>query len=111
MNSTRKLLATYLKPYWHWAILAPLLMVLEVWMDLMQPRLIERIVDVGIAQKDMQMVINTGLLMIGYAAIGAVGGMGCTFFATLASLGFGADLREALFKKVQSLSFGNLDQL
>jgi ATP-binding cassette subfamily B multidrug efflux pump len=110
VNSIRKL-AVYLKPYWHWATLAPLLMVLEVAMDLMQPRLIERIVDVGIAQRDMQMVIHTGLLMIGYACIGAVGGIGCTFFATLASLGFGADLRETLFKKVESLSFGNLDEL
>jgi len=101
----------FLKPYWHWATLAPLLMVLEVAMDLMQPRLIERIVDVGIAQQDMQIVINTGLLMVGYALIGAVGGTGCSIFATLAGLGFGADLRETLFKKVESLSFGNLDEL
>ena len=77
MNSTRKL-ATYLKPYWHWALLAPLLMVLEVAMDLMQPRMIQRIVDVGIAQRDMQVVIHTSLLMIGYSLIGAIGGMGCT---------------------------------
>jgi ATP-binding cassette subfamily B multidrug efflux pump len=110
VNSVRKL-AVYLKPYWHWATLAPLLMVLEVAMDLMQPRLIERIVDVGIAQGDMQVVIHTGLRMIGYAFIGAIGGMGCTVFSTLAGLGFGADLREALFKKVESLSFGNLDEL
>jgi ATP-binding cassette subfamily B protein len=103
LKSIRKL-AAYLKPYWHWATLAPLLMVLEVAMDLMQPRLIERIVDVGIAQRDMQVVLNTGLRMIGYALIGAVGGMGCTIFATLAGLGFGADLREALFTKVESLS-------
>ena len=110
MKSTRRL-ARYLKPYWHWALLAPLLMVIEVAMDLMQPRLIERIVDVGIAQGDMQVVINTGLRMIGYALIGAVGGTGCMIFSTLAGLGFGADLRETLFKKVESLSFGNLDQL
>ena len=52
MKSTGKLMR-FLKPYWHWATLAPLLMVLEVVMDLMQPRLIERIVDVGIAQRDL----------------------------------------------------------
>jgi ATP-binding cassette subfamily B multidrug efflux pump len=110
MKSTYKL-AKYLKPYWQWAILAPLLMVLEVAMDLMQPRMIQRIVDEGIAQLDMTIVINTGLLMIGLALIGAVGGVGCTVFSELASQGFGADLRSVLFRKVQSLSFGNLDKL
>ena len=106
-----KALMKYLKPYWLWAALAPLLMVLEVVMDLMQPRMIQRIVDVGLAQLDMQVVITTGLWMIGFAFIGALGGVGCTVFSVLASLNFGADLREALFKKVQSLSFRNIDEL
>jgi ATP-binding cassette subfamily B multidrug efflux pump len=110
MGATRKL-AVYLKPYWHWAILAPLLMVLEVTMDLLQPRMIERIVDTGIARSDLSVVINTGLLMVGFALLGVVGGMGCTIFAVLASQGFGADLRGAAFRKVQALSFGNLDRL
>jgi len=110
MTATRKLIR-FLEPYRHWAILAPLLMVLEVAMDLMQPKMIQRIVDQGIAQKDMAIVINTGLLMIGLALIGAVGGVGCTIFSELASQGFGADLRDTLFRKVQSLSFGNLDEL
>jgi ATP-binding cassette subfamily B multidrug efflux pump len=104
-------LAKFLKPYETWAILAPLLMVLEVAMDLMQPRMIERIVDQGIAQMDMAVVTRTGLLMIGLALIGAVGGVGCTVFTMLAAQGFGADLRGALFRKVQALSFGNLDRL
>ncbi len=101
----------FLKPYWLWATLAPLLMVLEVVMDLMQPRMIQRIVDVGLAQLDMQVVITTGLWMIGFALLGAVGGIGCTIFSVLAAMGFGTDLRDALFRKVQSLSFGNLDDL
>jgi len=86
-------------------------MILEVAMDLMQPRLIQRIVDEGIAQLDMSVVTNTGLLMVGLALIGAVGGLGCTVFATLSAQGFGADLRHTLFRKVQSFSFGNLDDL
>jgi ATP-binding cassette subfamily B multidrug efflux pump len=104
-------LLKYLKPYWFSAILAPLLMVLEVAMDLMQPRMIQRIVDEGIAQLDLNVVIQTGLLMIGLALLGAVGGVGCTVFSMIASQGFGTDLRSALFRKVQSLSFGNLDKL
>jgi ATP-binding cassette subfamily B protein len=110
MRSVKKL-AQFLKPYWQWVLLAPALMILEVMMDLMQPKLVERIVDVGIAQFDMSVVINTGLLMLGLALIGAVGGAGCTLFATKAAQSFGGDLRQALFAKVQSLSFGNLDEL
>jgi len=101
----------FLKPYRRWATLAPLLMVLEVAMDLMQPKMIQRIVDQGIARLDMAVVVNTGLLMAGLAFIGAIGGVGCTVFSMLASQGFGTDLRGTLFRKVQSLSFGNLDRL
>ena len=104
-------LAAYLKPYRKWALLAPLLMLLEVAMDLTQPRLIQRIVDEGIAQGDMNLVLRTGLLMLGLAAIGALGGMSNGVAAEMAVQGAGADLREALFRKVQSLSFGNLDHL
>ncbi|MBN1874501.1 MAG: ABC transporter ATP-binding protein [Anaerolineae bacterium] len=110
MKSVIKLLK-FLKPYWGWAVIAPLLMMLEVVMDLMQPRMIQRIVDEGLAQLDLQIVINTGLWMIGFALLGAVGGIGCTIFSVLASQGFGTDLRSELFSKVQSLSFGNLDDL
>jgi len=110
MKSAYKL-SKFLKPYWRWAVLAPLLMVLEVAMDLMQPRLVQRVVDEGIARLDMSIVINTGLLMMGLAIVGAVGGFGCTVFATLAAQGFGADLRHTLFRQVQSFSFGNLDDL
>ncbi len=110
MKSTRRL-AQFLKPYWHWVVLAPLLMSLEVAMDLMQPRLVQRIVDEGIAQANIPLVIQTGLLMIGVALIGALGGMSNGVFAVKAVQSFGADLREALFRKVQSLSFANLDKL
>ena len=110
MKSVRQLMR-FLKPYWYWALLAPLMMMLEVAMDLLQPRMIQRIIDQGIAQGDMPLVVNTGFLMIGLALIGAVGGVGCTAFSVLASQGFGTDLRDALYRKVQSLSFGNLDDL
>ncbi|TFG72997.1 MAG: ABC transporter ATP-binding protein [Anaerolineales bacterium] len=108
--SAQKLIR-YIKPYWHWALLAPLMMLLEVAMDLLQPRLIQRIIDIGIAQRDMAIVITTGLTMIGLALVGAVGGTACTVFSVYAGQGFGADLRESLFRKVQSLSFSNLDAL
>jgi len=110
MKSVIKL-SRFLKPYWHWTILAPTLIILEVMMDLIQPKLIERIIDVGIARLDMSITIRTSLLMIGLALLGAAGGFGCTVFATKATQSFGGDLRQTLFGKVQSLSFGNLDEL
>jgi ATP-binding cassette subfamily B multidrug efflux pump len=110
MNAGIKL-ARFIKPYWKWAVLAPFAMLLEVAMDLMQPRMVQRIVDEGIAVLDLNVVINTGLLMLVLALIGAVGGVACGIFAETAAVGFGADLREALFRKVQTFSFGNLDEL
>jgi ATP-binding cassette subfamily B protein len=110
MASMRKL-TTFLKPYWHWAALAPVIMLLEVAVDLLQPRLIQRIVDDGIVMGDMSVVINSGLWMMGLALVGAVGGIITTTLAALASQGFGTDLRDTLFTKVHSLSFGNFDKL
>ena len=110
MRATRRL-GVFLRPYWVWATLAPLLMALEVAMDLMQPRLIQRIVDHGIARGDMGIVIETGAWMVGLALIGLAAGLGCGVCAIIAAQHFGADLRGTLFGKVQALSFGNLDHL
>ncbi|MBN1259139.1 MAG: ABC transporter ATP-binding protein [Anaerolineae bacterium] len=110
MKAIRRL-GRFLRPYRRWMILAPILMALEVAMDLIQPALIERIVDVGIATLDLALVIKTGLSMIGLALIGAAGGFFNGVFATQAAQGFGADLRDALFRKVQTLSFANLHAL
>ncbi|HEV2065337.1 MAG TPA: ABC transporter ATP-binding protein, partial [Thermomicrobiales bacterium] len=96
MRSTRSL-AGFLGPYKLWVVLAPLLMAVEVTMDLLQPRLIQRIIDEGIAQSDLGLVWRTGALMIVLAIIGMLGGTLCTLFAILAAQGFGADLRGTLF--------------
>lgn len=64
MKSFRKLLQ-YLKPYMFFAIIGPLFMVLEVAMDLIQPTIMQHIIDVGIANRDLNYVIKMGLLMLG----------------------------------------------
>ena len=110
MSAARKL-AKFLKPYWRWVVIAPVLMTLEVSMDLMQPRMVERIIDQGIARLDLNLVLHIGLLMFGLAVIGALGGMSNGVFAEMTVQAFGADLREILFRKVQTFSFGNLDEL
>ena len=110
MHETRRL-ASYLRSYKLWVILAPAMMAIEVAMDLLQPWLIERIIDEGVAQSDLDLVRETGLIMIGVALVGMIGGVFCGVFAVRAAQGFGADLRGSLFRKVQDLSFGNLDKL
>lgn len=105
-----KTLARYLKPYWLFAVLAPLFMVVEVICDLSQPTLLARIVDEGIARGDFSLVLKTGILMLIVALIGAVGGIGCTVFASYASQNFGADLRRDLFRKVLSFSISNVNR-
>lgn len=110
MRSLRQL-ARFLRPYWRCAMLCPLLMVVEVTMDLLQPKLIQQIVDLGIARLDLAMVLRTGALMMAVALVGLLGGGGNTIFAVKAAQGVGADLRSALFRKVLSFSFGNLDTL
>ena len=74
MNSGVKLTA-FLKPYWRWIALAPLLMTLEVAMNLMQPRLIQTIVDQGIAQLNLHLILQTGLLMVVLTVIGGIAGI------------------------------------
>jgi ATP-binding cassette subfamily B protein len=86
-------------------------MLIEVAMDLMQPRLVQRIIDDGVARNDVDVVRTTALQMLGLSVIGMIGGALCGVFAIRAAQGFGADLRSALFGKVQELSFGNLDRL
>lgn len=110
MRATRNLMPL-LKPYSKWAMLGPLCMLGEVALDLMQPRLLQHIVDEGIATSNMSIVLTTGAWMLGLALMGILAGVGCGVFATWAAQGFGADLRTKLFEKVESLSFSNLDEL
>jgi len=103
-------LIKFLKPHWKIALLAPVLMLLEVAMDLYQPTLMAAIIDEGVAQGDVPLIIRTGVIMIAAAAIGFIGGFGCTIASSTASYRYGTDLRDALFKKIQEFSFANLDQ-
>jgi ATP-binding cassette, subfamily B, multidrug efflux pump len=105
-----KKLMKYLKPYWKATILAPLFMILEVSMDLLQPKLMAEIVNNGVFNNDLEFILKTGGLMILVALFGLFGGVGCTVFASKASVNFAADVRKDVFDKVQTFSFKNLDQ-
>ncbi|WP_339312427.1 ABC transporter ATP-binding protein [Paenibacillus sp. FSL k6-2145] len=102
-------LKRFLTPYKSAAIVAPLLMVLEVTMDLLQPKLMSSIVDDGVLAGNLSHIITTGLIMLLVALIGWVGGAGCTLYSSKAAVGYGTDLRQELFDHIQTFSFRNLD--
>lgn len=93
-----------------YTILAPLMMFIEVLMDLNQPKLMSDIIDIGVANGDITYVLNVGFKMIVVAFIGILGGMLCGVFSTLASMNMGKNMRQGLFNKIQSLSFSEIDQ-
>lgn len=110
MRALKKLFR-FIRPYWLWAILAPLCMVGEVALDLTQPRLVQRIIDFGVARSDGALIVKTGVLMLGFSVIAMLCGAGCSFCAVRAAYAMGGDIRGALFRRVQTLSFANLDKI
>ena len=106
-----KKLLKYLKGSWVFVIAAPLLMIVEVCCDLLQPTLMSNIIDVGVASGEMSQVWGTGLKMLAVALIGVCGGAGCTILSTKASYNFGAKLRQSLFDRIQTFSFKEIDKL
>ncbi len=103
-------LAKYLKPYWLFAILAPLTMIGEVAIDLLQPKLMSKIVNEGVIGHDMALILTTGLTMLGLVAVGGLFGILSAAFASNAAQSFGNDLRNDAFKKVMSLSLQQTDK-
>ena len=93
------------------AIVAPIAMILEVSMDLLQPTLMSKIIDIGVAKGDLNYVFKVGLYMIITAILGVVGGILCSVFASIASMEMAKNLREGLFDKINKLSFKEVDKL
>lgn len=105
----------YLKPYWVFALLCPLAMILEVSMDLLQPTLMSNIVDKGIlgdaaADENLRYVLITGLKMLVFSLIGCFGGIASAAFGTAAAQKMGNDLRKDAFAKVMHMSFQQTDK-
>lgn len=93
------------------AILAPIAMCLEVVMDLLQPTLLSKIIDIGIANGDLNYVLAVGVKMVIAAIVGLFAGAICSYLAAVASMKLGEGIREGLFDKIQTLSFLELDKL
>ena len=110
MNDLRRVLR-FISPYKKEIAFATVFLGLVVFADLSIPRLIQVIIDDGVAEMDMDVILRTSLLMISASILSATLSIANTFYSVRASRGFEADLREAIFKKVQTFSFGNLDDL
>jgi ATP-binding cassette subfamily B protein len=108
MTHFRKLV-TFVKPYWFWSILSLVLLTLVVFIDLSIPRLIQRIIDQGVAQHDTSVVLQTSALMLGLSVLGAILAVGNNYYSVQTGESVARDMREATFLKIQSFSYGNLD--
>lgn len=100
----------FMKKYLIYAISSPILMILEVLGDIIIPYLMSLIVDVGIANRDVNYIVNTGLIMIGAALLAMLFGVLSAHAGARAGYGFASEIRKETFKKVQEFSFANLDQ-
>ena len=109
MNRQQSLAGPYFRKYL-WPFLAALACLsVESVSDLLQPTIMARIVDSGVAARDIGIVIRLGLLMLSVAALGAGGATGRNILASVVSYRFGAQLRADLFHRITSYSFQELD--
>ncbi|RLT23564.1 MAG: ABC transporter ATP-binding protein [Chloroflexi bacterium] len=104
-------LMRFAKPYWKSAVTAFVLLTALVVLDLAIPRLIEYIIDVGIANHNQDVVVQTGLIMVGISLASVLVAVGNNLTSIQVGEGVARDLREALFIKIQSLSFADLDRM
>ncbi|MCA1292498.1 ABC transporter ATP-binding protein/permease [Paenibacillus sp. alder61] len=95
----------YIKKYRVAAISAICMMLIELAVELIQPMIISKIIDDGIRQSDLSVAWTWGGILLGSAVLAFAAGISSSFFASHASQGFGYDLRDRLYEKVQRLSY------
>ncbi len=105
-----KSLLPFLRQYRRYALLAPLFVVLEVACELVLPRVMAAIVDVGIPEGSTAYIARMGALMVALALLSMTCGVLSAKFSAAASQGFGANLRQGLYDKVQDFSFADIDR-
>jgi ATP-binding cassette subfamily B multidrug efflux pump len=110
MKQVKKLLR-FVKPYWKLSVISLVFLFIVVILDLAIPRLIQRIIDQGIAAKNMTVVEQTFALMLVISVVNTLFAIANNNFSVRVGEGVARDLREALFTKIQSFSFGNLDKM
>ena len=104
-------LKPYLKPYLKEMILAPLFKLFEAILELLVPLVMAVIIDKGIGNRDTALILQQGAILIGLGIVGVVVSITAQYFAAKAATGFTADVRQALFSKIQYFSFSQLDAI
>ena len=104
-------LLRFVRPYWRRSLAALALLTAVVVMDLAIPRLVERIIDEGIAPHNQAVVLHTSLIMLGISVLSTAFAVANNLLSVQVGESVARDLREALFRKIQSFSFGDLDRL
>lgn len=99
----------YIKPYLSAFILGPILMIVEVIGEVVMPKLMAGIIDIGVTNRDYGYIWGHGALMALTAILMLLGGVGGAYFAAKACVGFSSDMRKDAFDKIQKMSFANLD--
>lgn len=100
----------YIKPYLPAFICGPLLMIVEVIGEVLLPKFMANIINIGAANQDVPYIFTMGIVMVVTALLMMAGGIGGAYFAAKAAISFAADIRKDTFEKVQKFSFANLDQ-
>ena len=100
----------YIKPYLPYFILGPVCMLVEVVGEVVMPKLLAQIINVGIPSGDAGRIVAMGFAMIGMALLMMAGGVGGCYYSTKAAISFGSSLRSDVFGKVQEFSFANIDK-
>lgn len=109
MGENLKKLLVYLKEYVLQCFLAPIFKLLEASFELIVPLVIASIIDVGIANADTEYILSRCGVLVLLALVGMIAAITAQYFAAKAATGFGMKLRHALFEKIQSFSFSDLD--
>ena len=92
------------------AMLSPLCMVGEVYMETKIPRVLSQIVDQGVTPGDMGAVFGNGLLLVLFSILSLCFGVASAYFASSAGTGFAKNLRHDMFYRVQTFDFANIDK-
>ena len=105
-----KTLAKSIREYKWAALLSPLCMVGEVYMETKIPRVLSQIVDLGVTPGDMGAVVANGLILVLFSILSLCFGVASAYFASSAGTGFAKNLRHDMFYRVQTFDFANIDK-
>lgn len=100
----------YMKGNWKYAILAPICILIDTIGMMIVPQITSNVIDIGIANNDVNYIIKQGIIAVLGAVICMIGGFFAMYFSAKASYGFGANLRQDLVNKIQEFSFANINK-